>query len=257
MLKRLAIVVVALSAAAVSAQARDCTRDALKGMIADYFKAVHAHDMSALPTATNLRITENGRVIQPGEGIINSGGAVLLERDLIQSQRAAFHQGSGLDHSPVPRQMAHARVREVRPADYQRLKPDGLKLTSTACSLRSARVSMQLGADVDRVRRVNRPVAFLNVLDLALLVHDEGGAIGKLKLVIQDAVFLRDLPRHVAQKRKCDPDLFGECGVGGKSVDADAKNSGLLKVDLAGIDTRLVGLQLFRSTTGEGKHVER
>jgi hypothetical protein len=115
---------------------------------------------------------------------------------------------------------------------------------------------MQLGADVDRIRRINRAVAFLDVLDFALLVDDEGGAIGKLKLVIQNAVFLGNLTRHIAEERKCDSDLFGECCVGGESVDADSKYCGVLEVDLAGIDTRLVCLQFFRSTAGKGKHVE-
>lgn len=87
MLKKLAVILAAIAAAAVSAQAQSCTRDALKGMIADYFKAVQTHDMSALPTTANLRMTENGQVMQPGEGFIKTGGAVLLERDLIDTER--------------------------------------------------------------------------------------------------------------------------------------------------------------------------
>jgi hypothetical protein len=65
------------------------------------------------------------------------------------------------------------------------------------------------------------------------------------------------LPGHVAQKRKFDPDFLGERGVGRRSVNADAQNGGVFEVDLAGIDTRLVCLQFFRSTLGEGKNVER
>lgn len=86
MLKKLAIVA-AIAAAAVSVQAQGCTRDGLKAMIADYFKAVKTHDMSALSTAADLRITENGQVMQPGEGFFKSGGTVLLERDLIDTER--------------------------------------------------------------------------------------------------------------------------------------------------------------------------
>lgn len=116
---------------------------------------------------------------------------------------------------------------------------------------------MQAGADVDRVCRVNRAVAFLYMLDLALLVDDKRGAVGKLELVVQDAVFFRDLPRHVAQKRKFDPDFFGECFVGRRSIDTDSQDLGVLQIDLARVDTRLVSLKFFRSTTGEGKNVER
>lgn len=84
MLKKLAMVA---ALAALPAHAQGCTRDALKGMIADYFKAVETHDMSALPTTADLRITENGQVTKPGEGFFQSGGAVLLERDLIDTER--------------------------------------------------------------------------------------------------------------------------------------------------------------------------
>lgn len=86
MLKRLALVA-AFAAACIPAQAQSCTRDGLKAMIADYFKAVQTHDMSALPTAANLRITENGQAMKPGEGFIKSGGAVLLQRNVIDTER--------------------------------------------------------------------------------------------------------------------------------------------------------------------------
>jgi len=113
------------------------------------------------------------------------------------------------------------------------------------------------GADVDGVGRIDRAVAFLDVLDLALLVDDKRGAVGKLKLVVQDAVFLRHLPRHVAQQRKFHSDFFGERLVGGRSVNADAKDFCIFQIDLARIDTRLVSLQLFRSAARKGQNVER
>jgi hypothetical protein len=86
MLKKLAIVA-AFAAASVSAQAQSCTRDSLKVMIASYFKAVETHDMSALPAAASLRITENGQEMKPDEGFFKSGGAVHLQRDLIDTER--------------------------------------------------------------------------------------------------------------------------------------------------------------------------
>ena len=136
------------------------------------------------------------------------------------------------------------------------MRKRGRAFMSTAGSFRSGRVAVQLGANIDRVCRIDCAVAFLDVLDLSFFIDDERGAIGKLKLIIQDAVLLGDLARHIAEKRKCDSDLFGECGVGGKSVDADSEYGGVLEVDLTRVDTRLVCLQLFRSTTGESKHVE-
>ncbi|MGD0014576.1 MAG: hypothetical protein ABSD56_09145 [Bryobacteraceae bacterium] len=80
-------ILVAFAAASVSAQAQSCTRDSLRALIANYFKAVETHDMSALPTAADLRITENGQEMKAGEGFFRSGGHVHLERSLIDTER--------------------------------------------------------------------------------------------------------------------------------------------------------------------------
>jgi hypothetical protein len=58
----------ALVITAIPAQAQTCTRDGLKAIVANYFKAVETHNMSALETAPNLRITQNGSEIKLGEG---------------------------------------------------------------------------------------------------------------------------------------------------------------------------------------------
>ena len=116
---------------------------------------------------------------------------------------------------------------------------------------------MQVRTDVDRVRRVNRTATFLHMLDLALLVHNKGGATSKLSFFIQDSVSLRDFALHVAKKREFDSDFLGKRCVGGRSINADAKYSDVFEVDLARVDTSLVSLKLFRSTTGEGQHIER
>jgi hypothetical protein len=86
MLKRLAFVV-AMAALTVSAQVQSCTREELKAAIANYFRAVETHDMSALPTAANLRITENGQEIKASEGFFKTGGKTQLERHLIDTER--------------------------------------------------------------------------------------------------------------------------------------------------------------------------
>ena len=70
-----------------SAQAQTCTRDNLKTFIANYFKAVETHDLSALPTATSLRITENGVETKPGEGFVKTGGKATLLRSLIDTEQ--------------------------------------------------------------------------------------------------------------------------------------------------------------------------
>ncbi len=112
----------ALGTSAIPARA-DCSRASLKSMIGDYFKAVDAHDMSALPTAAGVRITENGVVMQPGTGLFQSGGKVLLERDLIDSQRCGTVSeavtGETVDGQPtlavmaVRLKVAHGKVTEI------------------------------------------------------------------------------------------------------------------------------------------------
>lgn len=116
---------------------------------------------------------------------------------------------------------------------------------------------MQVRTDVDRVRRVNRTATFLDMLDLALLVHDKGGATGKLGFFIQDSVSLGNFALHVAEERKFHSDFLGKRRVGRGSINADAEYGGVFQVDLARVDTSLVSLKFFGSTTSEGKDVER
>ena len=83
------ILATAVALTAVPAQAQTCTRDNLKTFIANYFKAVETHDLSALPTTPSLRITENGVDTKPGEGFVKTGGKATLLRSLIDTERCA------------------------------------------------------------------------------------------------------------------------------------------------------------------------
>jgi hypothetical protein len=77
----------AMALMAIPAQAQTCTRDHLKTFIANYFTAVENNDLSALPTAPNLRITENGVETKPGEGFVKTGGKATLLRSLTDTER--------------------------------------------------------------------------------------------------------------------------------------------------------------------------
>jgi hypothetical protein len=77
----------ALVITAIPAQAQTCTRDGLKAIVANYFKAVQTHNMSALETAPNLRITQNGSEIKLGEGFFKTGGKSQFQRTLIDTER--------------------------------------------------------------------------------------------------------------------------------------------------------------------------
>ena len=87
-MKRLALAA-ALAGLASTGHAETCSRATLTKVVDNYFKAVETHKMSALKTAKNLRITENGQDMKPGEGLLKSGGKTLLRRDVIDTERCA------------------------------------------------------------------------------------------------------------------------------------------------------------------------
>lgn len=61
------LVLVALTTG--GAQAADCDRACLKGMITKYVDAVVAHDPYRLPLAAGVRFTEDSKDLKPGEGL--------------------------------------------------------------------------------------------------------------------------------------------------------------------------------------------
>ncbi len=112
-------------------------------------------------------------------------------------------------------------------------------------------------ADRHGARRIDGALAFLNVLDNALLVDHKRGAARKLLLVIQDAILFGDLARHVAQQGELHAELLGEFGIGIGAVNADAENRGVVQIDFAIGDISLIRLQLVGSIRTEGHYVER
>lgn len=76
----------------VSAHAQSaCTREALKGIIGQYFSALEAHNPSTLPLAANVKFTENGVEMPVGEGFWKTAGKTLLKRDLIDTYKCSTH----------------------------------------------------------------------------------------------------------------------------------------------------------------------
>ena len=51
-----------------AAQAAECDRDCLRGMITKYVEAMVAHTPQSLPLAQNVRFTEDSRELALGEG---------------------------------------------------------------------------------------------------------------------------------------------------------------------------------------------
>jgi hypothetical protein len=122
---------------------------------------------------------------------------------------------------------------------------------------------VQAGADLDGVCGIDGAIALLDVLDLSFLVYDEGCALGKLGrgaaaefVGAEDVVGDEDLMVHIAQEGILDANLLGVGGIRKRAVNADSKNFGVAQIDFSFVDTILVSLKLFRSTTGEGEDVE-
>lgn len=108
--------------------------------------------------------------------------------------------------------------------------------------------------------RVHGAIVLFDVLDFAVLIHDERGAPRKLVLVsflfviLHNPVLFQDFPVHVAQEGKGHANLLGEGGICGGGVDADSEYDGVACFQLGQIS--LIGLKLFRSTTGKRQHVK-
>jgi hypothetical protein len=115
--------------------------------------------------------------------------------------------------------------------------------------------------DGEGVVGIDSAVALLDVLDDAILVNDDIGALGPLiGLALNVAGFQNPVGGqhffvHVAEQWEFDADLFGKGGVGRGRIDADAINCRVVEINLARVDSRLDRLELFRSTLGESKDI--
>ena len=98
---------------------------------------------------------------------------------------------------------------------------------------------MQVGANRKRAIGIHGAVAFLYVLNNALLVDHDVGALRPLiglffdVVTLQNAVGGEHLVAHIAEQRKLDANLFGEGGVGGRTIHAYAENFRIGGVDLS------------------------
>lgn len=88
------LVLSALAFTGSAAAAESCDRACLTGLITQYVDAMMAHDTSKLPLASDVRITEDSRVIKPGDGLWKTAtGKSGFRQDYIdvKKQVAATH----------------------------------------------------------------------------------------------------------------------------------------------------------------------
>ena len=121
---------------------------------------------------------------------------------------------------------------------------------------------MEGGAEGEGGIGVDCVVAFVDEADDALLVDDNVGAESPLVVFVFDGVGFQDavggehLVVHVAEEREVKAVLFGEGGVGGGAIEADAEDFGVGGRDAAGIDASLDGAHLLGTTFGECEDVD-
>ena len=122
---------------------------------------------------------------------------------------------------------------------------------------------VQIGANRERVIRIDGAFVKINVLDDAILVDDDVRALRPLIILalhvvtLEDSVVLEHFFVHVAEERKFDVDLLGECCVCRGGIHTDAEDCRIVFVDLTGSESSLDRLKLLRSTTGESKDIDR
>ena len=64
----------------------DCPRDLLKSMVAAYFTALATHSASTLPLDTNVKFTENGKVLQVGtDGLWKTAGTLKYAQSALDA----------------------------------------------------------------------------------------------------------------------------------------------------------------------------
>jgi hypothetical protein len=103
-----------------TAQTASCDRACLRGFMDGYLEALAARDASRVPVAREVKFTENGRVLELGEGFWKTAGAPLRYRDyLLDAERGgaavltAFKEYDGIAQVFVRLAVIDRRIAEI------------------------------------------------------------------------------------------------------------------------------------------------
>lgn len=122
-----------------AAQSPACDRTCLKGFVDGYFDALTRRDPSNLPLAAAAKYTENGRVLDLGQGFWHTAGAPIRYRDYVLDPETggaaaftAFHEYEGIAQTFVRLKIVDRRIAEietfvVRVGDQRWFAPDNLE----------------------------------------------------------------------------------------------------------------------------------
>ncbi len=116
----LCIIVSALSPVSARAQAPACDRACLKGFVDGYIDALAQRDPKKLAVADGVKYTENGRVLDLGDGFWHTAGAPLHYRDYLldpdtgqAAALTALKEYEGVAQLAVRLKVANRRITEI------------------------------------------------------------------------------------------------------------------------------------------------
>jgi len=134
----LCIVVSGLSLSA-NAQAPACDSGCLKGFVDGYIQALARRDSKDLPVAEGVKYTENGRVLDLGDGFWHTAGAPLRYRDYLLDPETgeaaaltALKEYEGIAQMAVRLKIVNQKITEIetlvaRVGDQRWFAPDNLE----------------------------------------------------------------------------------------------------------------------------------
>jgi hypothetical protein len=132
------LALVSASADDVAAQTASCDRACLRGLVDGYIAALAARDPAKLPLATPVKFTENGRVLDVGEGFWKTAGAPHRYRDYVLDPETggaavltAFAEYEGIAQVFVRLKVVERKIAEIetivaRVGDQRWFAPAGL-----------------------------------------------------------------------------------------------------------------------------------
>ena len=133
------VVVGALTPLSANAQPAACDSSCLKGFVDGYIAALAQRDPKKLPVADGVKYTENGRVLDLGEGFWHTAGAPLRYRDYLldpdtgqAAALTALKEYDGVAQLAVRLKVANRRITEIetlvaRVGDQRWFAPDNLE----------------------------------------------------------------------------------------------------------------------------------
>lgn len=125
---------------ATEAESSGCSRDELGALVEDYFDALAAHDATTLPLSDEVKATENGELVEPGEGLWQTAGEARFTRSVVDTEQCGTHTQAVLEEDGVEvlagvrLQLDDGEITESetyvsREGDYFLFSPDGLAVS--------------------------------------------------------------------------------------------------------------------------------